>query len=97
MRRSKMNHLFARLAEVGIGDEQRHGWAEGVLNRTVISYTSLTVDEIDALIANLDAKPDAYVMCGERCPDGWPCVVDVGHVDRGEDHAREDGIAWAVR
>lgn len=97
MRRHKMNHLFARLAEVGIGEEQRHGWAEGVLNRPVDSYTSLTVVEIDALISNLNAKPDSYAMCGAPCPDGWPCVGDVSHVDRGEDHAREDGVAWAVR
>jgi hypothetical protein len=96
-RRRRMGCLFANLAEHGIGDDQRHGWASGVLDRTVDSFSTLTITEIDELISSLNELSDDYVLCGAPCPDGWPCVVDVGHIDRGEDHAREDGVVWAVR
>jgi hypothetical protein len=97
-RQRQMGRLFANFAEHGIGETQRHGWASGVLNREVKSFTSLTAGEIEELIGSLIQPPDdEYVMCGAPCPDGWPCVVDAGHIDRGEDHAREDGLAWMVR
>lgn len=114
-RQDQMRRLFVLQGKAGITEEERHDWATSVLNRPVMTYTSLTVDELDVLAAaaeriiegSQDERFGAYlmdqfdesddVMCGAPCPDGWPCVVDVGHIDRGEDHAREDGLAWAVR
>lgn len=99
-----MGRLFALQAEAGITEEARHNWASGVLNRSVSSYTTLTEEDLDMLITDAQqivSEPieptGEYEMCGAPCPDGWPCVVDAGHVDRGEDHAREDGLAWMVR
>lgn len=101
-RQDQMRRLFVLQGKAGISEEERHDWASGVLNRPVTTYQSLTTAELDGLAAAAErivngSPEDDYVMCGARCPDGWPCVVDVGHIDRGEDHAREDGLAWAVR
>ena len=102
-RQRQMGRLFANLAEHGIGDDQRHGWASAVLQLRdptrddVRSFTELTVDEIDVLVGSLTQMVDEYVLCGALCPDGGSCVMDAGHVERGEDHAREDGLAWMVR
>lgn len=104
-RREKMGRLFALQAKVPITEQKRHGWATIELNRQhdpVTTYRDLTENEIDRLSAAAEriingSPEDDYVMCGAPCPDGWPCVVDAGHVGRGEDHAREDGLAWPVR
>ena len=109
-RRRKMNHLFACLSEAGIGDDQRHAWASDVLRyRTVDTFTSLTIAEIDTLIAAaqaINAAPegldygdecDESVLCGEIGPDGQECVVDAAHYWRGEDHAGADGRAWVLQ
>jgi len=102
-RRIRMGCLFANLAEhgwQGVGKEVRRAWATDVLNRhdnPVRTFSELTIDEINVLIGSLTTVDDDYVMCDAPCPDGWPCVLDSRHVDRGEDHAREDGLAWPVR
>lgn len=105
-RQRRMGFLFAEMTDAGISTEKskRCNWATCSLGREVDSFTTLTIAEIDILVwvakyGDRPSDPDfeGYVLCGAPCPDGWPCVVDVGHIERGEDHAREDGIAWAVR
>lgn len=101
-RRDQMRRLFVLQAKAGITEEQRHGWATGVLNKPVTTYKSLTVDELDELAAAAErivngSPEDEYVMCGELGPDDLPCVNDVSHLDRGWPCVDEYGREWVLR
>lgn len=51
--------LFALLAEKGVTDATRHGWATDVLGRDVTTYGTLTQAEVNALIRAADEAPEA--------------------------------------
>ena len=52
--KGRMKRLFALLAEAGIGDDDRHGYASGVLQRDIPSFTALDASDVEALISNLE-------------------------------------------
>lgn len=51
--RKRMNRLFGLLDKADVGD--RHQYATGVLKRDVTTFSTLTADEVEVLIANLEA------------------------------------------
>ncbi len=57
--RTRMKRLFALLGEASIGDDERHGYATGVLGREVTTFSTLAAGDVERLIGNLeDIKND---------------------------------------
>lgn len=101
-RRRRMGRLFACLVERGISDDERHAWASEELRprRDVDSFTTLTIAEIDQLIAVAEYGDGDYVMCGEVGPDDLPCVLHEGHGHNGDGEYEctdEYGRLWVLR